>query len=120
MIEDAGLGGDAEGVEDRGGEALGGDGVVRGVGGVLVGAADRWCRRGCRRRRAARGTACSSGRGPSGSCPGRAAHLAEGDDQRLVEQAAVVEVVQQRGQGLVEGGSRWFFTSSLWTCESQL
>src|SRR5262249_59284008 len=87
-----------------GGEVCGGGGVVEGVGGVLA-------------RAAVQGPAPDAGPGQHGGEEGapvaaapprvgrlrRPAHLAQRHHQRLVQQAALVQVGQQRRQRLVEG-----------------
>lgn len=109
-MPDGGLG-DAEGVVDGGGEVLGGLGVAGGVAAVFVGGADD---------RAAGDAAAGEedaldeapvvasgelGAGDLGDLGG-AAEFAGHDDEGVVEEAAVVEVVEEGGHGAVHRGRR--------------
>src|SRR6185369_3142928 len=96
---------EAEGVEDGGGEFGGVDGAVGGGGAALVAGTNN----------GSRGNATAGeDRGPhtgpmvaaaAGVDFGSAAEFSRGDDERFLQEAALGEVVEQRGEAAVEVGA---------------
>jgi hypothetical protein len=103
VVEDV-VGGDVEEVVDGGGDVGGGVAAGGGVGALAVGGADDLADLG-----AAAGEEDRAGGAPVVAAAvfvdfGGTAELGEEDDERVVEEAALVEVVDEGGEGAVDAG----------------